>query len=241
VTQDDHTRYDDTAAPYLLGALTDLERQAFERHLAGCAACREDVERMRPAAEALPRSVTPLEAPPRIKAALMEIVDREASEQDAVERPSLRDRVRGLVPSLGGMRPAAAWVSASFLLAVGLLTGFGVSRVVSGDESRTITASADRSRVPEASGSLRIEDDGEEGAVLRVYGLPSPGRDRVYQAWVERDGEIVPQSTFDVSRNGSATPAVTENLSDADQVMVTREARGGARAPSEEPVLRVRL
>jgi anti-sigma-K factor RskA/putative zinc finger protein len=241
VKQNDHTRYDDTAAAYLLGALSDLERQAFERHLAGCASCREDVERLRPAADALPRSVTPLAPPPSIKASLMEVVERETSERRPTERQSLGERLRNLVPSLSGMRPAAAWVSASFLLAVGLLTGYGVSRVVSGDESRTITASADRSRVPDASGSLRIEDDGEDGAVLRVYGLPSPGRNHVYQAWVERDGEIVPQSTFDVSRDGSATPAVTEDLGDADQVMVTREVRGGARAPSEPPVLRVRL
>jgi Anti-sigma-K factor rskA/Putative zinc-finger len=241
VTQDDHTRYDDTAAAYLLGALTDLERQAFEAHLTGCLACRQEVERLRPAADALPRAVTPLQAPPRIKASLMEVVEREAREQESAERLPLRERLRGLVPSLSGMRPTVAWVSASFLLAVGLLTGFGVARVLSGDESRTVTASVDRSRVPEGSGSLRIEDDGEEGAILRVYGLPSPGRNRVYQAWVERDGEIVPQSTFDVSRNGSATPAVTEDLREADQVMVTREVRGGARAPSEEPVLRVRL
>jgi Anti-sigma-K factor rskA/Putative zinc-finger len=241
VRQDDHTRYDDTAAAYLLGALSDLERQAFERHLAGCSQCREDVERLRPAADALPRSVMPLEPPPRIKASLMEVVEREARERRAAERPSLAERLRDLVPSLGGMRPTAAWVSASFLLAVGLLTGFGVARVVSGDDSRTITASVDRSRVPEGSGSLRLEDEGEEGAVLRVYGLPSPAGDEVYQAWVERDGEIVPQSTFDVNRNGSSATAVTEDLSDATSVMVTREARGGARAPSEPPVLRVRL
>ena len=33
----------DTVAAYLLGALPDEERRAFEAHLADCAHCREDV------------------------------------------------------------------------------------------------------------------------------------------------------------------------------------------------------
>jgi hypothetical protein len=35
--------------------------------------------------------------------------------------------------------------------------------------------------------------------------------------------------------------AVPEDLSDADAVMVTREPRGGSRAPSEQPILTVTL
>jgi anti-sigma factor RsiW len=40
----------DNGAPYLLGALDDSEREAFEVHLEECADCREEVERLRPAA-----------------------------------------------------------------------------------------------------------------------------------------------------------------------------------------------
>ena len=50
----DHARYQDDVGAYLLGALNDLERHAFERHLAGCGECQEELARLRPAAEALP-------------------------------------------------------------------------------------------------------------------------------------------------------------------------------------------
>jgi anti-sigma-K factor RskA len=235
------SREHDNGAPYLLGALNDLERQAFESHLEHCAQCREEVERLRPAAEALPRSVTPVAPPAGLKASLMEVVEREARERRASARQPLGERLRGLVPSLSGMRPAAAWVSAAFLLAVGIAGGFGVARVTDGNDTRTVQANVDSARAPEASASLRVYGDGENGALLRAHGLPSLPRGRVYQAWVQRGREIVPQSTFDVSRDGGAATAVLEDLRDADAVMVTSEPRGGSMAPSQQPLLRVAL
>ena len=41
----EHVRHQDDVGAYLLGALNDLERQAFERHLRGCAECQEELER----------------------------------------------------------------------------------------------------------------------------------------------------------------------------------------------------
>ena len=226
----------DNGAAYLLGALDDAERDAFESHLAGCARCREEVERLRPAAEALPRSVTPLVPPPSLKASLMEEVGGRAP-----ARRSLGDRLRSLIPDLGGMRPAAAWVSAAFLLAVGIAAGFGVAGITGGDDTRTLQASVDAARAPQASASLRVYGDGENGALLRAHGLPRLPPGRVYQAWVQRGSEIVPEATFGVSRDGGAAAAVVEDLRDADAVMVTSEPRGGSMAPSEEPLMQVRL
>jgi anti-sigma-K factor RskA len=237
----DHERHQGNGAPYLLGALSELEQQAFESHLGHCASCREEVERLRPAAEALPRSVTPVAPPPGLKAALMEVVESESRERRAPVRRPLGERLRGLIPNLGGMRPAAAWMSAAFLLAVGIGGGFGVARVTGGNDTRTVQANVDAARAPEASASLRVYGDGENGALLRAHGLPSLPRGRVYQAWVQRGREIVPQSTFDVGRDGGAATAVVEDLRDADAVMVTSEPRGGSMAPSEDPLLRIAL
>jgi hypothetical protein len=236
VSARDHTSYREELGAYLLGALTDLERQAFERHLAGCAECRGELERLRPAAEALPRSVEQVEPPPGLKASLMEVVGREArdrSGESARRRPPLRARL----PSLSGLRPALV----AGALAIGLIAGFGVAQLAGEDDSRTVVATVDESRLPQASGRLQISGDGEDGAILRVQGMPSPGGDRVYQAWVQRDGTVVPQPTFDVGQDGGGAVAVPDDLSDAQAVLVTREARGGARAPSEPPLLRVPL
>ena len=42
----DHERWEDAAAAYLLGALDDDERAGFEAHLAGCPACRAEVDEL---------------------------------------------------------------------------------------------------------------------------------------------------------------------------------------------------
>ena len=125
------------------------------------------------------------------------------------------------------------------VLAVGLLIGFGVAQLGGGDEGRTVVASVDHSKLPDASGRLTVHNDGE--ATLEVRGMPSPGRDRVYQAWVQRDGMIEPQPTFEVGADGAGAVAVPEDVSGAQAVLITREPRGGSRAPSEKPILTVQL
>ena len=71
--------------------------------------------------------------------------------------------------------------------------------------------------------------------------MPALEGGRVYQAWVQRDGMVEPEPTFEVGADGGGTVAVPEDLSDAEAVHLTREPRGGSRAPSEEPILTVRL
>jgi anti-sigma-K factor RskA len=233
----DHTEYRDEIGAYLLGALTDLERQAFERHVTGCAECRDELERLRPAADALPRSVEQVEPAPALKTALMEVVDREARERSGAPAPTVRRRRpwrRWL--SLAGARPALV------ACLVGLVVGFAVGGLQSdGDETRTVAATVDEGRLPDASASLRIQGDGEEGAILNVQGMPSLRGERVYQAWVQRGGTVVPQPTFEVGGDGGGAVAVPDDLSGAEAILVTREPRGGARAPSERPLIRVPL
>jgi anti-sigma-K factor RskA len=239
MTDRDHTSYREEIGAYLLGALTDLERHAFERHMSTCAECRDEVESLRPAADALPRSVEQVEPPPSLKTSLMEVVEREAREAEgesatapARRRPPLRERLR--MPSL---RPAL--VVGGIALALGLAAGFGVAQL--GDEgSRTVAATVDETSIPMASGNLQVEGDGENGAILRVTGMPRLD-DGVYQAWVQRGGTVVPQPTFEVGEDGGGAVAVPEDLSGAEAVLVTREPRGGSDTPSEQPIMSVPL
>jgi anti-sigma-K factor RskA len=232
----DHAAYQDEVGAYLLGALTDLEVQAFERHMAHCPNCRDEAERLRPAADSLPRAVEQLEPPPTLKTALMEVVEQEAEERAGESaRPARRPR-RRLLPLLRPVLVAGA-------LLVGVAAGFGVARLSEEEpqQPRTLAAKVDESRIPDGSGRLVVQGEGDNGAILRVQGMPSLQPDQVYQAWVLRDGTIVPQPTFEVGDTGGGAVAIPDNLSGAQEVLVTREQRGGARAPTEEPILAVRL
>jgi anti-sigma-K factor RskA len=222
-----HRDHAESVGAYALGALPALETQVFERHLMGCELCQGELQRLTEAVEALPRSVPPLEPPPSLKASLMEAVNADASRA----RPA-RERRRFSLPR---MRPAIA------IAAVGaacLLAGFAVSELARDDgDARTLSAQVDDRRLGGGSASLSVPEDG--GSVLRVDGMPDPGRDRVYQVWVERDGEVEPVSIFDVDAAGDGAAAVPGSLDGVSAVMVTRERRGGARQPTEMPVLRV--
>jgi anti-sigma-K factor RskA len=229
---DPHDRYEQDLGAYVLGALEDDEARAFERHLDECTHCRAEEDRLRLAADALPRSVMQVAPPPSLKESLMAEVYAEA--------PRERRRLRDLLPDLGGIRPQLAWVSASFLLAVGIACGWGITQLADSDDTRVISAQVDERRVPFASASLVVPEDAGSGAILRLNGMPSLPTNRVYQVWVQRGRELTPGTLFSVGEDGTASAAV-RSLDDADAVMVTREAAGGARAPSEKPILQVRL
>jgi anti-sigma-K factor RskA len=228
-----HEEHIDSAGAYLLGALPELEAQAFERHMAGCHECMQEVERLRVAAEALPRSVEPIEPPPGLRATLMETVMSEAGQ---AARPARERRPFFRLPRLS---PSLAWVSAAFLLAVGVLVGWGATQIA-GDDERTLAAEVDSSRLQQASGTLEVDEDGE-GAVLRLQGMPRPEPGQVLQAWVERGSEILPSTVFATRSDGTAVAAITVDLDGVDRVMVTREAPGGASRPGEDPPVVVEL
>jgi anti-sigma-K factor RskA len=220
MTEDTHR--DDIAA-YLLGALDDREAAELERHVEDCPICREELERLRPAIDVLPEAVPMVDPPPAVKAAVMSVVEREAG----LARRPVRRRFWLFRPMY------AAAVAA--VLAIGILAGFLVS---SSDEASVVTARVDRERVPSGSASLRVEDGRGE---LRVRGFPRTGRATTYQLWLNRDGRVTSAGLFAVGPSGEADAAVTPRLTDRDQVLVTREPRGGSPEPTEQPLLNVEV
>jgi Anti-sigma-K factor rskA/Putative zinc-finger len=236
MSSQDHHLSEDIGA-YLLGALDQSEVERFESHLPNCPDCREQLERLRPAADALPRSVEQMAAPPALKRALVKTVRKDARRQGT---RAWGERLRNFLP--GRMTPTVAWGSAAFVLLAGVALGVGGATLLDDGGERTISASATPGQVPDAAGGrLSIEGTGEHGGILRVHGLAPLARGRVYQAWVQRAGSVAPQPTFEVTPDGRGAVAVPDDLRDADAVLVTREPHGGARTPSEPPIMQVRL
>ena len=233
----DHERWADSAAAYLLGALPDADADAFERHLAECPLCREEIDALAPAVRALPSAVDPVAPPPALKARIMAEVEREASllaaagpEADRPPAPRRR-RARGW---LGLPRWAPAAVAAVLLL--GVLIGVGVSQL-GGSGERTVQAQIlDKARAPDASVEIEV---GSDGATLVARGLPAPPSGRVYQIWLKRPGHA-PEPTsalFTPRRDGTATATVPGSLEGVAQMLVTDEPAGGSRQPTTSPLL----
>jgi anti-sigma-K factor RskA len=209
----EHERFQEDIGAYLLGALDRDERGALERHLETCGDCQEQLERLRPAADALPGSVEQLKPPRRLKKALMAEVD---------------PRPRRSRPKLF-LRPVLV------AAAVGLVVGLGVTQL-GGDETRTVAVTVDEA-MPRAGGNLEIADD---SATLHLHDMPDLGERRVYQVWLQHGERMVPARTFEIGAGGSGDVDLRD-VGDADGVYVTREARGGAQVPSEDPIVSIPL
>ena len=148
-----HEMHEQDVGAYVLGALSDEEHTRFVRHLVECPVCRDEVDRLQVAADALPRSVTPLAAPASLKAAIMGEVQADVRER---EPASLGRRLRDRLSRLPAVPARVASATAVVLLVLGLAGGFGLSQVTSGDDERTVTASFDTDSVVNGSGNLVI-------------------------------------------------------------------------------------
>jgi anti-sigma factor RsiW len=228
----EHDRLQDGVGAYLLGALDPADQAEFERHLAGCPECRSEVEELRVAADALPRSVEPFAPPPTLKRSLMEAVreDVKPARKPLLERLGL----------FGARVPRLAIAGTAFALVVGVVLGTQLS---TGDDGghRVIAAVPDRSRVPDASATVTVPDDRNGPAQLRVTGLPSPKDGQVYEIWLKRGDQLQPGPLFNVDARGNGAGAIPDDLEGVSAVLVTREATGGAQVPSEAPIISARL
>ena len=237
----EHDRLQEDVGAYLLGALEPDEQAAFEQHLAGCPECRVEVDRLRVAADALPRSVEPFPAPASLKRSIMVAV-RQESEERAPKRRTLLERL-GLDRLLTGMRPELAWVSAAFVLAVGIALGVAIGELSSGggSDQRVVAGVVDSSRVPDGRATLTIPEDHSGPAQLRVTGMPRPKPGQVYEIWLKRGDQPQPGPLFSVDSQGNGVGAIPDDLDGVSAVLVTRERTGGAQKPSEVPIISAKI
>jgi Anti-sigma-K factor rskA, C-terminal/Putative zinc-finger len=243
-SHDEHSaRWDDDVAAYALDALSAVEIERFEAHLADCPICTERLRWLEPAVDVLPATVPPRRPPPALRSRLMDVVNREAEMIEASEASD-----RGDHPGVSArrssrlrwvsLRPVLAGVGVALVLAAGV-AGYAINDSGSGGTvDRTFEATADQSGSP-ASGMLEVVGD---AGMLHVANLPATRRGEVYQAWVEDEGgpgggSVHPSSVFVVADGGVGDVAIPHGLSDARKVMVTREPKGGSKLPSENPVL----
>jgi anti-sigma-K factor RskA len=224
----------DTGA-YVLGALMEDEHREFAEHLRRCADCRREVAELQVAADALPLAATPVDPPAHLRERIMSVVREEARLQAAArgEREDRRERApRWRRWRLPGIAPIPAAIAACALLALGVAAGVLIDR--SQGTAREVPAQV---AVAGASGTLRVEDDGD--AALQLSDMPQPPPGRVYQVWLKRPGaEPAPtDALFTPSRDGSASVDVPGDVRTVDQVLVTDEPRGGSRKPTRNPVI----
>jgi hypothetical protein len=248
MTSTDHDRWSDDLAAYMLGALDPEQAAELEHHLEGCERCRAEMRWLTPAVQALPESVQRVEAPARLREGLMAEVraDAEAASvpaaaataTGAVERERYgaggpRHRAADWLRRLGsgslGWRPIGALAAVALVLVA--LAGYEIGSGGSGGgETSTISAG----HAPGVTATMVREGDGGTLRLANVRQLPN---DRVLEAWVRRDGKIEAVPALFVPDSGGNASTTIADMTGVDTVMVTREPKGGTKAPTGVPIV----
>jgi anti-sigma-K factor RskA len=233
----------DTAAAFALGALPELEEQAFRREMMRDCELARYVESLESVGDMLLASAPQIDVPESLGAALMAEArrDQEVSELVASPRgrqaaPAKRGRFAGLL-----LRPAVAVAAAAVLIVGAFALGTGVGD--SNDANAPTVASTQFTPAGDSnvSGKVVPISDGSNGAVIKVDNLnPDIGSD-VYELWVGRGEKVTRSSLFTVSADGSGISAIPEDLTDADVLMITREPAGGSDLPTGEVLAQAKI
>lgn len=226
----DHREYRDELAAYALGALETHEKLDVERHVAGCEECAEYLLWLNPALDLLPAAVDPVTPPARLKRELMSAVKGELK----AERRAVRDRKRSEHGLWGTIwRPVTAGV-----LSVVLIAGAVVGYALRGDDPESVFFEATPDSKVSAEAEMSLERTGDQGT-LHITELPELPPNQDFQAWIVRDGDPEPSTTFDVRKDGDVQ--IAGSLEGAEDVYITREPEGGSKKPTNPVILRADL
>jgi anti-sigma-K factor RskA len=227
---------------YALGALEPDEVAEVERHLEGCAACRELADEARRTADSLLYAPPLVAPPPRLRAQVLARIAAEraaASAAESTPRLETHTSAAAAEPEIGSPRgPLRRLVQALRIGAPATAATDAMLRELLADPASVVRPLAATADAPDASARLVLSSHRRAG-VLVAGGLADPGADRVYQVWLLRSGQPLPNALFTVNRTGVGASIVRtdEPWQAFETIAVTPEPRGGSPAPTGPIVL----
>lgn len=238
----DHDNRLEEVAAYAIGGLDPDRVEELEAHLADCKRCQEEMRWLSPAVQGLPEAVERQTPPPELKQRLMAEVRADAAAEErgartrerrerAASRPGIGEWLRGL--NVGGLtwKPLAGLALAILVIAGGV--GYAVGNGGGSGGAHT-------TEVPVAANGIGAKVVTEDGrGELHLTGVGPLPKDRILEAWVERDGIVEPvPALFAPDQAGRASTTI-ESMKGVSAVMVTREPAGGSKKPTTKPFVEV--
>jgi len=240
------------AAAYAMDAVPEQDRARFERHLAGCESCRQEVRGMREATAAL--AAASAVRPP---AALREAVLRATEQTRQIRPPVIQARTGWAARSGRGWpgwrpRPAVALAGAltCVLIAVAVVAGALAYRMQNRldqaqvrDHTVALVLGAPDATMLSAhvrtGGMATVVMSHRERALVftaaDLHVLPSADS---YELWLTGPAGSKPAGMVDVSGRGKMVgPMVVSGLSAGDSVRLTVEPASGSARPTSRPIV----
>ncbi|MFJ9038630.1 anti-sigma factor domain-containing protein [Streptomyces sp. NPDC102406] len=235
---------------YVLHALDPGERAEFERHLAACPACAQEVRELSATAARLGGALA-LPPPEGLREAVLRRID-------TVRQESPRTSADPVAGAVRRGRGVPAWALAACLAAVAALGGTTVWQHMEArearQEARQTQQATDRVTdvlaAPDARSSSARLAGGASGtvvvsasrdrAVFVAASMAPPPRGKTYQLWFDDGGTMRPAGLMDPGRTAQAV-LMDGAVGAASGMGVTVEPVGGSRHPTSKPVALMRL
>lgn len=220
---------------YAVDALDDLERAAFERHLAECAECRAEVASLREAA-AMIAETTAVEPPAELR-------DRVLAGITTV-RPLPPEVPEVPAPVVRRRRPRLLLAAAAAVVIVG--AGAVVWQQPWADETSQAPTAAEQVLQAADAQSTSVEfKDGSRAtvthsdsvgrSVIITEDMASPPEGKVFQLWYDQPGQgMVSAGLMPIAAD--QTVVLEGDAATATAVGITVEPEGGSTEPTSQPL-----
>ena len=233
---------------YAVDALDDAERAAFERHLAQCVDCQQEVASLREAT-ALMTDEAALTPPPELRASVLAGIKniRPIPPEAAVERDAAEEGRTDVAPVLQ-MRPRRRRIAALVAVAAAIMVIAGgvAYQPWQDNSSRTTISAADQVLAAPDVKHVSIDfDDGskatvfhspsERRAVLVARDMAAPPRGKAFELWLQdKSGGMTPAGLM--TTPGDKKILLRGDASKATGVGITVEPEGGSKKPTTKPI-----
>lgn len=234
---------------YVVDALDDEERAAFEEHLPGCRDCQVEVRELREAAATLAddAAMTP---PPALRASVLASI--KTVRPLPPETGAHGDAERASSSNVVALRPRRMrWGAMAVAAAVIAVLGFAaVAQPWNNDSSRSgISASSAIDQVLTADDATHVKVQLPGGAAATVFrsvkegkaavvteDMPAAPHGKVYELWLRKaSGDMVPAGFM--TGAGSSRQLLQGDAAKADAAAISVEPKGGSSAPTSEPIM----
>ncbi|MGW5052110.1 anti-sigma factor [Actinokineospora sp. NPDC004072] len=232
---------------YALNAITGPERAAFERHLAECGACAQEVAELQATAARLGDAVAAA-PPPAMKAAVLARIRTTRQlppiGSDGAAAPAVRSPWPVRVLGLAAAVLLVVSVSLGVLLAQAR-SDLGETRAQTAAMTRILSA-GDAEVISGSAGGLSgtVVYSRERGDLLLLAdGVPAAPEGKTYQVWL-MGGDTPFHSIGLVTPDSQGRAAIldtTGEVAGATNVGITIEPAGGSAEPSTEPIMEMDL
>jgi anti-sigma factor RsiW len=235
---------------YAVDALDDRERGQFERHLAACPECADEVAELRLTANRLGTAISE-DPPAHLREQVLTRIHQVRQDPPGLRLvrrrgpASRRQWVTGLTSAAAAIALALAVTfgaiaahtqaqlnSAQGQLAAAAVRYAPVGQVLGAPDVRSVSASGTAGGNATVMVSRRLNK-----LVFLAFHMPAVATGKTYQAWAIGAGNPRSMGLMTLNADDSTVPLVLDSLTNTAKIAVTVEPSGGSRQPTSRLVM----